>query len=295
MKTSLLELLSKGNTIIADGAMGSRLMAAGLPLGEAPEMWNVKNPDAVRAVHRSYIEAGSQIILTNTFGGSRTTLERHKLGDRVSELNKAAAQNARAEADAADKPVLVGGSIGPSGALFKPYGPMSMDEGTAVFAEQAAALAAGGVDVFWIETMSDLQEVTAAVNGCRQAAPDIPVVTTMSFDRKGRTMMGVAPDQALAALKPLGVLALGGNCGNGPDEILGVVEKMHAEDPDVVLVAKANAGMPKLVQGVVSYDAGPEQMAQYALEARQNGARIIGACCGSTAEHIRAIAEALGE
>ncbi|MFN2206433.1 MAG: homocysteine S-methyltransferase family protein, partial [Candidatus Promineifilaceae bacterium] len=141
MKTTLNELLEDGRTIIADGAMGSRLMAAGLPLGEAPEMWNVKNPDAVRAVHRSYIEAGSQIILTNTFGGSRTTLERHKLGDRVSELNKAAAQNARAEADAADKPVLVGGSIGPSGALFKPYGPMSMDEGTAVFAEQAAALA----------------------------------------------------------------------------------------------------------------------------------------------------------
>jgi methionine synthase I (cobalamin-dependent) len=131
------------------------------------------------------------------------------------------------------------------------------------------------------------------VTGCRQAAREIPVVTTMSFDRKGRTMMGVSPDQALAALKPLGVLALGGNCGNGPDEILGVVEKMHAQDPDVVIVAKANAGMPKLVKGVVTYNAGPEEMAQYAIEARDNGARIIGACCGSTADHIRAIAEAL--
>jgi methionine synthase I (cobalamin-dependent) len=293
MKTTLLELLEDGRPIIADGAMGSRLMATGLPVGEASELWNVKNPAAVRAIHRSYIEAGSQIILTNSFGGSRTTLDRHGLADRVTELNKAAAENARAEADAADKPVLVAGSMGPSGALFKPYGPMDMEEGTAVFAEQAAALAAGGVDVFWVETMSDLQEVTAAVNGCRQADPDIPVVTTMSFDSKGRTMMGVAPDQALDTLKSLGVLALGGNCGNGPEEILGVMEKMHAEDPDVVLVAKANAGMPKLVKGVVYYDAGPEDMAQYAIQARENGARIIGACCGSTADHIKAIAEAL--
>ncbi|MFN2125367.1 MAG: homocysteine S-methyltransferase family protein [Candidatus Promineifilaceae bacterium] len=293
MKTTLSELLENGRPVIADGAMGSRLMAAGLPIGVASELWNVENPAAVRDVHRSYIEAGSQIILTNSFGGSRTTLDRHGLGDRVTELNQAAAENARAEADAAAKPVLVGGSIGPSGALFKPYGPMTMEEGTAVFAEQAAALAAGGVDVFWVETMSDLQEVTAAVTGCRQAAREIPVVTTMSFDRKGRTMMGVSPDQALAALKPLGVLALGGNCGNGPDEILGVVEKMHAQDPDVVIVAKANAGMPKLVKGVVTYNAGPEEMAQYAIEARDNGARIIGACCGSTADHIRAIAEAL--
>jgi 5-methyltetrahydrofolate--homocysteine methyltransferase len=159
--------------------------------------------------------------------------------------------------------------------------------------EQMASLAAGGVDVFWIETMSDLQEVTAAVAGCRQAAPDIPIVSTMSFDRKGRTMMGVTPEQALAILKSLGVYGLGGNCGNGPDEILGVIDKMHADDPDLILVAKANAGMPKLVKGVAIYDAGPEEMAEYAVEARDKGARIIGACCGSTADHIRAIAEAV--
>jgi 5-methyltetrahydrofolate--homocysteine methyltransferase len=293
MKTTLSELLSSGKPIIADGAMGSRLMAAGLPVGHASELWNVENPAAVREVHRSYIEAGSQIVLTNSFGGSRTTLDRHGLGDRVTELNKAAAENARAEADAAEKPVLVGGSIGPCGELFKPYGPLDEEKGTAVFAEQAAALAAGGVDVFWIETMSDLQEVSAAVAGCRQAAPDIPIVSTMSFDRIGRTLMGVTPEQALASLKPLGVYGLGGNCGNGPDEILGVIDKMHAADPDLILVAKANAGMPKLVKGVATYDAGPEEMAAYAVEARDKGARIIGACCGSTADHIRAIAEAV--
>ncbi len=293
MKTTLLELLANNDAVVADGAMGSRLMAAGMPMGLAPELWNVENPDAVRAVHRGYIEAGSRIVLTNSFGGSRPGLARNDLDERTVELNQAAAENARAEADAVSQPVVVAGSIGPSGELFAPFGPLDLESGTAVFAEQAAALAAGGVDVFWIETMSDLQEVEAAVAGCRLANPTIPVVTTMSFDRKGRTMMGVTPAQALSRLGALDVVALGGNCGNGPDEILGVIEEMHALDPDVILVAKANAGMPKLVDGVTIYDAGPQEMALYAQEARRRGARIIGACCGSTDAHVRAIAEAV--
>jgi 5-methyltetrahydrofolate--homocysteine methyltransferase len=293
MKTTLLDLLASSEIVIADGAMGSRLMAAGMPIGQAPELWNVENPEAVRDVHRSYVEAGSQIILSNSFGGSRATLGRNGLHERTSELNQAAAENARSVADAAPHPVAVGGSIGPSGEMFAPFGPLDADSGRELFAEQAAALAAGGVDVFWIETMSDLNEVQAAVAGCRQAAPHLPVVTTMSFDRKGRTMMGTTPQQALETLKPLGVIALGGNCGNGPDEVLGVIEKIHALDPAVVLVAKANAGMPRLESGRTIYDAGPQEMGVYAVQARENGARIIGACCGSTADHIRAIAEAL--
>lgn len=293
MRTTLQELLANGNIIVADGAMGSRLMAAGMPTGASSELWNVENPAAVRDVHRSYIAAGSQIILSNSFTGSRPSLAHHDLAERTAELNQAAAENARAEANAADRPVVVGGSIGPSGEVFAPFGPLDEESATAVFAEQAAALASGGVDVFWIETMFDLQEVTAAVAGCRQANPDIPVVTTMSFDRKGRTMMGVTPEQALQSLQPLGVLALGANCGNGPDEILEVIEKMRALDPDVVLVAKANAGMPKLVDGQTVYDASPQEMARYAQQARDSGARIIGACCGSTDEHLKAIAEAV--
>ena len=293
MKTTFLDLLNSNETVIADGAMGSRLMAAGMPIGQAPELWNVENPEAVRDVHRSYVEAGSQIILSNSFGGSRATLGRNGLHERTSELNQAAAENARSVADAAPHPVAVAGSIGPSGEMFAPFGPLDADSGRELFAEQAAALAAGGVDVLWIETMSDLNEVQAAVAGCRQAAPHLPVVTTMSFDRKGRTMMGTTPQQALETLKSLGVSALGGNCGNGPDEVLGVIEKMHALDPAVVLVAKANAGMPRLESGRTIYDAGPQEMGVYAVQARQNGARIIGACCGSTADHIRAIAEAL--
>jgi 5-methyltetrahydrofolate--homocysteine methyltransferase len=294
MKSTLEELLATNDVVVADGAMGSRLMAAGLPSGAPSELWNVENPDAVRAVHRSYIDAGSSVILTNSFVGSRPSLARHDLGERTTELNQAAAENARAEADAADRPIVIGGSMGPCGEMFAPFGPLTEEKGTAVFAEQAAALAAGGVDVFWIETMSDLQELLAAVAGCRQADPAIPVVATMSFDRKGRTMMGVTPEQALESLRPLGVAACGGNCGNGPDEILEVIEKIHALDPGAVLVAKANAGVPRLVDGQTIYDAEPPEMAVYAAQARDRGARIIGACCGSTAEHVRAIAEAVG-
>ncbi|MFN2135300.1 MAG: betaine--homocysteine S-methyltransferase [Candidatus Promineifilaceae bacterium] len=293
MRISLQELLAAGGPVIADGAMGSRLFAAGLPSGAAPELWNVQNPEAVKDIHRSYVEAGSQIILTNTFGGSRLMLDMHHLGERAAELNQAAAENASSIAAAAHHPVVVAGSIGPTGKMFAPFGPLDEQKAAAIFAEQAAALSEGGVDVFWIETMSDLKEIAAAVAGCRQANPALPVVTTMSFDRKGHTMMGVSPQQALETFEALDVFALGANCGNGPDEILGVIEKMHALDAEAILVAKANAGMPKFVDGKSIYDASPEVMGQYAREARAAGATIIGACCGSNASHIAAICREL--
>jgi 5-methyltetrahydrofolate--homocysteine methyltransferase len=293
MKTTFEELLASGAAVVADGAMGSRLMAAGLTSGTASELWNVENPEAVREVHRSYIEAGSQIVLTNSFGGSRIGLGHHGLEARTAELNQAAAANARAEADAAARPVAVAGSIGPTGEMFAPFGPLDHEKAVAVFAEQAAALVAGGVDVLWVETMSDLQEVAAAIAGCKAAAPDVPVVSTMSYERKGRTMMGITPEQALEMVRPLGVSALGANCGNGPDEVIGVISKMRAADPDMVLVAKANAGVPRLEADKTIYDAAPADMAVYAREVRAAGAQIIGACCGSSAAHIAAIAEAL--
>lgn len=293
MKTTFAALLSAGLPIVADGGMGSNLMAAGLEAGYSPELWNVENPTAVRQVHRGYVQAGAQIILSNSFGGSRPSLNRHEQGHRVAELNRAAAHIARLEADEAAHPVVVGGSIGPTSEMMEPFGPLTVAEATAVFAEQAAALAEGGVDIFWIETMYDLDEARAAIAGCRQAAPGLPIVTTMSFDRKGRTMMGVRPEEALAAFTALGVTAVGGNCGNGPDEIIGVIGQMRAQNPDILLIAKANAGMPQYRDGRTVYDATPEVMADYATAVFQQGANIIGACCGSNAAHIAAIAAAL--
>ncbi|MCA9949801.1 MAG: homocysteine S-methyltransferase family protein [Anaerolineales bacterium] len=293
MKTTLGDLLATGKPVIADGAMGSNLMAAGLMMGEAAELLNVTQPEIVQEVHRGYINAGSQIVLTNTFGGSRINLTRQDVGERTVELNAAGAQIARAAADAMPQPVVVAGSIGPCGDLMQPYGPLTPDKAAELFAEQAGGLAAGGVDVFWIETMSAVEEVLAAITGCKQAAPAIPIVTTMSFERKGRTMMGVTPEQALQAFKEQAVLALGANCGNGPDEVITVIEKMRAFDPEVILVAKANAGMPKMVGRQAIYDASPDDMADYARAVHAAGAQIIGACCGSTAVHIRAIADAL--
>jgi len=294
MKTTLQNLLAAGKPVIADGAMGTMLFSLGLEQGQAPELWNVEQPDKVRSVYRGYIEAGAQIILTNSFGGSRPRLALHGLGDRAAELCRAAAMLARQEADAAARPVVVAGSIGPTGQMLEPYGLLSAADATAAFAEQARALVEGGVDVLWIETMSDLNEVRAAVEGCRQAAPGVPYVTTMTFDTNGRTMMGVTPEQAVAGLAQLGPLALGGNCGNGPDELEAVLHKMRAANPQAVLVAKANAGLPRMVSGAAVYDATPEVMADFALRLQAAGATIIGACCGSTPEHIRAIAARLG-
>jgi len=294
MKTTLQNLLAAGKPVIADGAMGTMLFSLGLEQGQAPELWNVEQPDKVRSVYRGYIEAGAQIILTNSFGGSRPRLALHGLGDRAAELCRAAALLARQEADAAPQPVVVAGSIGPTGQMLEPYGLLSAADATAAFAEQARALVEGGVDVLWIETMSDLNEVRAAVEGCRQAAPGVPYVTTMTFDTNGRTMMGVTPEQAVAGLAQLGPLALGGNCGNGPDELEAVLHKMRAANPQAVLVAKANAGLPRMVSGAAVYDATPEVMADFALRLQAAGATIIGACCGSTPEHIRAIAARLG-
>ena len=288
----LEQLLATHDYLIADGGMGTMLMNAGLEQGDPPEMWNVLHPDRIRAVHRGYIEAGSQIILTNSFGGTRFRLKLHKLQDRAFELNKAAAELARAETDAAPNPVVVGGSIGPSGEIMEPVGALAYDDAVAGFAEQAAGLAAGGAEVLWIETMSDISEVSAAVEGCRQAT-DLPIVATMTFDTNGRTMMGITPVQAFTELSAMNLAALGGNCGNGPEEIEGVIQAMYATNQNYPFVAKSNAGIPEYLNGQLHYNGTPAVMADYAVKVRNFGARIIGACCGSTPAHIAAMAEAL--
>lgn len=288
----LQELLTTTDAVVLDGAMGTMLFAAGLVAGASPEEWNVTHPDRIRAVHRAYIASGSRLILTNSFGGSRYRLKLHKLDDRVYELNRAAAANARAEADAAPHLVLVAGSIGPTGELLAPMGNMEFADAQAAFAEQARGLVEGGVDLLWIETMSDLEEVRAAVEGVR-AVTDRPVCATMSFDTNGRTMMGVTPAQAVRTMKAWDLAAVGANCGNGINEIEDVIAAMHREAPEVRLIAKANAGIPQWRNNELLYDATPSVMGHYAQRVRALGASFIGGCCGNGPSHIAAIAGAL--
>jgi len=287
------ELIASNRTVIADGAMGTMLFANGLMFGDPPEVWNLSKPDVVRRIHRGYLDAGSQILMTNTFGGNRMRLSLHGLQDRVAELNQTAAILLRSEVEAAGGDALVAGDIGPSGAILAPTGTLDYDEAVDIFAEQAAALVAGGVDLIWIETMSDLTEIKAAIEGVRRVAPGIALVTTMTFDTRGHTMMGVSPEQAVEAMVAWGADAVGGNCGNGPDELVPVIERMRAVDPDAVLVAKSNAGMPELVDMRAVYRADPSSMAGYGVQLQEAGARIVGACCGSSPDHLRAMNAAL--
>lgn len=288
-------LVARGRPIVADGAMGTMLFANGLQFGDPPEVWNLAHPDVIRRIQRAYLEAGSQILLTNTFGGNRARLRLSGHGDRVDELNRTAAILLRAEVDSAGGTALVAGDIGPSGEIVEPLGTLAYAEAVEIFREQAASLVAGGVDLIWIETMSDLSEIKAAIEGVRQAAPGIALVATMTFDTRGHTMMGVTPEQAVEALASWGADAIGGNCGNGPDELIPVIAKMRAAAPDVILVAKSNAGMPELVDMRAVYRADPDTMAAQVMAMCQAGATIVGGCCGSTPDHVRAIAGAVAE
>ncbi len=288
-------LLDRGGNALADGAMGTMLFDQGLESGGSPELWNLEHPDRVAAIHRGYLEAGAGLILTNTFGGNRFRLALHGLEARVDELNRAGALLARQEARALGDHAVVAGDIGPSGGILEPLGDLAFAAAVDGFAEQARALIDGGVDVVWIETMSDLEEVHAAIDGVRRVSATLPLLATMTFDTRGHTMMGVTPERAIEALHGWGAAAVGGNCGNGPDEILEVIEKMRRHSPDVRLVAKANAGIPAWKNGRAVYGAGPAEMAAYATAVAERGAWLIGACCGSTPAHLQAMATALGE
>ena len=289
----LLSFLHANPIILGDGAMGTMLQSAGLTTGGAPEEWNVNRPEVVKGIYRSYVDAGSQVITTNTFGGTRFRLARENLEAHVHEFNLAGAKLAREVADTADHEVLVAGDIGPSGEIMHPLGILTPEDARSAFAEQAAALAEGGADFFLIETMSALDEVEAAIEGIRSAS-SLPIAATMTFDTRFRTMMGVKPVQALEALHGWGIRVLGANCGNGPDEIERVIGEMAAVKPaDVYLIAQSNAGLPKYLDKKISYDGTPEVMAGYALKMKALGISYIGACCGSTPAHIAAMREAL--
>jgi 5-methyltetrahydrofolate--homocysteine methyltransferase len=290
---SLARLLADKGSVLADGAMGTSLFARGLESGGSPELWNVERPDQVRAVHQGFVAAGSDLLLTNSFGANRMRLTLHGAEGRVAELNHAAARLAR-EAAGAGRPVLIAGDIGPTGEIFAPVGSFTAADGAAVFAEQARALAEGGVDLLWIETISSAEELAAAVAG---AAPTgLPVVATMTFDTRGRTMMGLTCEAAMRLCDDLAVrpVAFGANCGTGPAQLVeSVLALARAARPGDVIVAKGNCGLPHYHDGAIRYDGTPAIMADYACLARDAGARIIGGCCGTTPQHIEAMAEAL--
>jgi len=280
--------LTNSKILIADGATGTQLHKAGLPMGTAPERWNLENPEAIRAHYQTYIDAGSDIILTNTFGGSPIRLERDGLQDKCVEINQRAAELAR---EVAGDMVIVFGDIGPTGQLFEPMGTLKEPEAIAAFAEQAGALAAGGVDAFMIETMSDINEAKAALKGVKQVS-ELPVIVSFSFDTHGRTMMGLKPSQAAKEIWELGVTAMGANCGRTLSENLTAIEEMRQAVPEATLLAKPNAGLPHGINTV--YDVTPDVMADFALQFAEAGVKIFGGCCGSTPEHIQAVATKLG-
>lgn len=280
--------------LLADGATGTNYFSMGLMSGDAPELWN--EPPAVRVakLHRQFIDAGSDIILTNSFGGSRYRLKLHQAENRAMELNQIAAEIARNEADKTDRPVFVAGSMGPTGEILEPYGELTHGDAVEAFAEQAAGLAAGGADVLWLETLSSQEELAAGVEGARTTG--LPIVATLSFDTNGSTMMGVSPTDAVTIMESFepSLFAFGTNCGVGAAEVVACITAMRrAASESSVLVAKANCGVPKFVDGEICYDGTPELMGKYAQLARDAGARIIGGCCGTTPDHVRHMREIL--
>jgi 5-methyltetrahydrofolate--homocysteine methyltransferase len=292
MTDRLSSLLAERPWLLADGATGSNLFERGLKSGDAPELWNCDHPERVAQLQRAFVEAGADIILTNSFGGTRHRLKLHGAEDRVAELNEKAARIARTEADGADRVVLVAGSMGPTGEILAPLGPLSFDEARAAFAEQAVALARGGADLLWIETMSSIEETDAAVAGAQITG--LPTVATLSFDTNGRTMMGITPSELAGLHRKHKLAACGSNCGTGPSELVAcIVNLATASDPSAVLVAKANCGIPQFVNGEIRFNGTPELMAQYACLSLDSGARIIGGCCGTTPEHVRIMRRAL--
>lgn len=292
MTDRLTPLLAERPWLLADGATGSNLFDRGLQSGDAPELWNTERPQQIAELERAFIEAGADIILTNSFGGTRYRLKLHKAADRVGELNERAAAIARIEADRAGRTVLVAGSIGPTGEILEPLGSLSLDDARDAFAEQAAALARGGVDILWIETMSSVEETEAAVAGARTT--NLPVVATLSFDTNGRTMMGITPSELAGLHKKHHLAACGSNCGVSPSELVAsIVNLAAASDSSAVLVAKANCGIPQYIDGAIRFNGTPELMGAYAGLALDAGARIIGGCCGTTPEHLRVMRRAL--
>ncbi|PWE34263.1 methionine synthase I [Maritimibacter sp. 55A14] len=293
MTDALTRMLAERDWVLADGATGTNLFNMGLQSGDAPEMWNVEAPEKVRALYSGAVEAGSDLFLTNSFGGNASRLKLHGAEARVAELNRVAAEIGREIADAAGREVIVAGSMGPTGEIMAPMGALTPEHAVEMFHEQAEGLKAGGVDVLWVETISAPEEYKAAGEAARLAG--MPWCGTMSFDTAGRTMMGVTSADLAQLVEGMDhpPLAFGANCGVGAADLLRTVLGILAAGAERPVIAKGNAGIPKYVDGHIHYDGTPELMAEYAVLARDCGARIIGGCCGTMPEHLRLMRAAL--
>ena len=293
MDNRFLHLLNTKPTLVADGAMGTNLFELGLETGHAPELWNADEPEKIKTVYKNFVDAGSDIILTNSFGGTAFRLKLHKAEERAFELCQKSAELAREVADSSGRTVAVAGSMGPTGELLIPMGTMSYEDAVAGFLVQAEGLKAGGADVLWVETMSSTDEANAAIEAGHKTG--LPVVCTMTYDTAGKTMMGITPADATNTLCALHAkpIAIGANCGVGPtDTMLSIIE-MRETNPDAIIISKANCGIPKYQNGEFIFTGTPELMADYARIAVDAGVRIIGGCCGSSPDVIRAIASAI--
>ncbi|MFP5481186.1 MAG: betaine--homocysteine S-methyltransferase [Alphaproteobacteria bacterium] len=293
MTDALSRMLADRDWLMADGATGTNLFNMGLSSGEPPELWNVDKPDNIRKLYKGAVDAGSDLFLTNTFGGNAARLKLHNAQGRVRELNRIGAELGREIADKAGRPVIVAGSVGPTGEIFEPMGTLTHAMAVEIFHEQAEGLKEGGVDVLWVETISAPEEYRAAAEAAARAG--MPWCGTMSFDTAGRTMMGVT-SAAMAEMVeklPNPPIAFGANCGVGASDLMRTVLGFAATGTTRPIIAKGNAGIPKYHDGHIHYDGTPELMAEYAVLARDAGARIIGGCCGTMPEHLRAMRQAL--
>jgi 5-methyltetrahydrofolate--homocysteine methyltransferase len=294
--TGFLARVGKGRVLLADGATGTMLQHDGLETGRIPETWLFEQPDNICSLHGAYLESGSDIILTCSFGGTSYRLDSEGLGERVTEVNRRAAELARQVADSRmhgnGTQVYVAGDMGPTGELVAPLGTVTPDEVSQAYAQQAAGLADGGADFLLLETLSDLNEAKAAIQGIQRVA-DLPLIVTFSFDSHGRTMMGLRPEKVAQEIGPL-VQGIGANCGKDPSEFVSFMEAMRKHAPDTILWAKPNAGLPRVDGDRVVYDATPEQMAEITVQLSEAGAHVIGGCCGTTPEHVAAMSAAVG-
>lgn len=288
---ALEELLATGRTLIADGAMGTNLIPLGLDSGQAPEYWNLTRPEVILGLHSQFVEAGSDILVTNSFGGTRRRLHLHNLQDRVIEINKRAAEIAREATEGAGRTIVIAGSVGPTGDLFAPLGALTYEEAVDAFAEQIEGLKQGGADVAWIETMSAPEEINAAIEAAERVG--LPYVATASFDTAGHTMMGLSPSAFGQSMQTKAPIAFGSNCGVGASDLLVAALAMTENANGLPVIAKANAGIPHIHGDSVVYSGSPDLMADYARLAVDIGARIIGGCCGNSPEHVRRMADAV--
>ncbi len=305
MSTLLKDLLDEKGVLLADGATGSNLFGMGLQTGDSPELWNTDFPERIAQHYRNFVEAGSDIILTNTFGGTHFRMNLHGAGKRVEELNVNAVKLLKAEIEKSGRKIVCAGSMGPTGELLIPLGTMSHEQAVEAFKEQAEALKKGGVDVFWIETLSSPEEARAAVEACTGLG--LPIVTTYSIDTNGRTMMGLSPDDIVKVSDSIGkdigtpLMAIGSNCGVGAPElvaaIINIKTALNASSLDKentpIIISKANCGVPQYVNGEIVYSGTEEIMADYAGMAIDAGATIVGGCCGTSPQHVAAMRKAI--